>query len=189
MAQEIVGVEWWAHRRPFQSAGAEGSPKFEHTRYLNHHLHYDTDDVEVEETGEWQHPTISSVLYLTDGSGPTLIINQTKTDPLNPSASSAVITPRKNLFVHFKGDRLHTVLPPEKPPAPERVTIAIAFWGREHVCKERLYLECVDDRVAELPQLSFHWQGEFPLLNDAAIGVASPARVTSTQLRVEGAWG
>jgi hypothetical protein len=130
--ETIEGVEWWAHRRPFGSAGAEGSAEFERTRYLNHHLHYDTDDVAVEEGGDWHHPQISSVLYLTDGSGPTLIINQTKQEPLDPSAVSAVVTPRQNMFMHFKGDLLHTVLPPEAP-APERVTIAIAFWGGDHV--------------------------------------------------------
>lgn len=185
----IAGIEWWAHRRPFRSAGAKGSAEFDfRTRFLNHHLHYDTDDVVVEEDGDWHHPEISSVLYLTDGSGPTLIVNQTRLELLDPSAISALVTPRQNLFAHFKGDLLHTVLPPEAP-APERVAIAIAFWGKQHVCKQRLFLECVNDRIAELPQLAFHWQAEFPLLGETEIGLAGPTRVTSTQLRVEGTWG
>jgi hypothetical protein len=47
----------------------------------------------------------------------------------------------------------------------------------------------VDDRIAELPQLSYHWQAEFPLLDEEAIGVASPVRVSGSQFVAEGAWG
>ena len=68
---------------------------------------------------------------------------------------------------------LHTVLPP-KPPAPERVTLTIAFWGHEHRSVERMSLECVDDRVPELPQLSYHWQHEFPIAHYEEEGEMAP---------------
>ena len=116
----------------------------------------------MEKEGAWHHPKFSSVLYLSDGGGPSLIINQTLAGPIDPTANGVFMTPLSGVFARFKGDLLHTVLPP-KPPAPERVTLTIAFWGHEHRCVERMSLECVDDRVPELPQLSYHWQHEFPL--------------------------
>ena len=56
----------------------------------------------VEKEGAWHHPKFSSVLYLSDGGGPSLIINQTLASPIDPTANGVFMTPLSGVFARFK---------------------------------------------------------------------------------------
>ena len=56
----------------------------------------------MEKEGAWHHPKFSSVLYLSDGGGPSLIINQTLASPIDPTANGVFMTPLSGVFARFK---------------------------------------------------------------------------------------
>lgn len=61
----------------------------------------------------WAVQVCSSVLYLSDGGGPTVVINQTPGDLLGPEAW--LVRPRCGRLTAFSGDLLHGVLPGRLP--------------------------------------------------------------------------
>lgn len=97
----IVGAEWWVHSRALG-------------RNLGHQLHFDTEEHSLEDKHEILHPTISSVLYLTQnedaGGGPTVIFDQTSIDT-EPADVAVVCHPVTDAVLYFNGNRLHGVLP------------------------------------------------------------------------------
>ena len=138
----IVGAEWWAHTRP---VGAN----------LGHQLHFDTDEGLLGKEGRVTHPVVSSVLYLTGGSGgggagPTVVFEQTP-DSEETAAGAWISRPRDGAYMTFPGELLHGVLPcagreggenetddADKKPAEEkeeehRLTFMVGFWTRQVV--------------------------------------------------------
>jgi len=108
-------VEWWCHRRP--PGGA-------------HQLHFDSDD---EGRGvRLRHPLVSTVLYLDDVGGPTLLTRQAAADTkVLKQEGGHLVFPKKGRVLAFRGDLLHAVLP--ALPAPRdarkrRTTLMMAFW-------------------------------------------------------------
>ena len=57
-------AEWWVHTRPHCSG---------------HQLHFDSDETRLHKESTPQHPLVSVVLFINEGSvgGPTLVTNQT----------------------------------------------------------------------------------------------------------------
>ena len=56
---------------------------------------------------------LSSVLYLTDGGGPTLVLQQSAGGA--PAEQGCLSTPRRNTLLCFPGHCLHGVLPGGHP--------------------------------------------------------------------------
>ena len=94
---ELRACEWWVHRR------ASG-------RGWGHELHYDLEEAIMEASGRVVHPALSSVVYLSSGGDPTIILDETLQTPL--SATRAFLAhPEAGSFLAFRGDLLHGVLP------------------------------------------------------------------------------
>jgi hypothetical protein len=97
----LVGVEWWIHSRPLTE---------------KMHFHFDRDEILWERDNIMVHPTISSILYVTDTGGATLILDQ-KYDPVSggfapPHPDTGfVMETSENCFVMFPGELFHGVLP------------------------------------------------------------------------------
>ena len=135
----IEGVEWWAHKRPygdpsFSPESVEGK-RFRRSYYQHHALHFDLDDVALDETTEWIHPFYGSVLYLTvEGGGPTVIIEQKSntlawregTHKSPEHVNGTLVTPQQGAYVRWRGDRLHGVLPPSPPSRTDPAAAAAA---------------------------------------------------------------
>jgi len=64
VATECKYAEWWVHSRPHSSG---------------HQLHFDSDETRLHKESTPQHPLVSVVLFINEGSvgGPTLVTNQT----------------------------------------------------------------------------------------------------------------
>jgi hypothetical protein len=62
----LVGCEWWCHSRPITNSS------------LGHQLHFDTDELALEQLGEVHCPAYGSVCYLAGGrnGAPTLVLDQ-----------------------------------------------------------------------------------------------------------------
>jgi hypothetical protein len=74
-ARGLVSAEWWVHSR---LAG----------RNVGHELHFDLEERALEATGRIVHPTLSSVLYLSGGGDPTIVLDEpigSPSPPLEPS--------------------------------------------------------------------------------------------------------
>lgn len=65
-------------------------------------------------TGVWTWQAVSSILYLDNHGGPTVVIDQTATSALGPRAWK--IYPREQRLLAFSGKLLHGVLPGAYPP-------------------------------------------------------------------------
>jgi Tfp pilus assembly protein FimT len=94
----VVGAEWWLQeRRPAENIG----------------YHYDKDEAYASEHMTMRFPEVSTVTYLSDSGGPTLIFNQTTPDgnlevpPLPVEAVLAYPHPNKHLV--FRGNLQHGV--------------------------------------------------------------------------------
>lgn len=101
--QDFVGVEWWIHNR-------------DPTTYMS--MHFDKDEGFFVRNQVLRHPKLSSVYYVNDKGGPTLVVDQwcthdnKKLIPKEPLRGIAT-NPRNNQILFFPGDRLHGVLPAE----------------------------------------------------------------------------
>ncbi|CAE8620869.1 unnamed protein product [Polarella glacialis] len=100
--EEFVGIEWWCRN---QSA------------IMGAHFHYDTalsvpgsSHREVEERTDFRRPTYSSVLYLGDVGGPTVVLDQVADrsghSPPVPHAGCSVAT-KRNRYLAFPGELRH----------------------------------------------------------------------------------
>ena len=66
------------------------------------HFHYDKDEAIAQMTGELHHPELSSILYLTDAGGPTMIVNQVYThNDSNVVLRVVTTTVRLRRFVYW----------------------------------------------------------------------------------------
>jgi hypothetical protein len=109
-ADKIRVAEWWAHCRPHS---------------MGHQMHYDSEN---EGEGEIRHPILSSVLYLTECGGPTLVTNQVMGGPL--ASKGYMIYPEVNRVGIFDSKYLHGVVPGRGPKMvhERRCTFMIGFW-------------------------------------------------------------
>lgn len=120
----LVGFEWWIQK--ISSAGPMG-------------FHVDKDEAVASNEHYLLHPIWSSVFYVTDVGGGTLITNQ-----FSPSGNgytpetateAAWSFPLANKFLLFNGTLLHGVVPltPAMTPpphlnSPDRITFLVNFW-------------------------------------------------------------
>jgi hypothetical protein len=125
--EELAGVEWW-----FQEQGAEDAAKDYHTdcdvqitRGIG-----GQDDVVVE-----RRPHLSSVFYLDDFGGPTVVFGQTEPESgagLSPRLPTTAVAsfPHPNQFLVFRGDLFHGVLATTQPNPTERsrFTLLLNWW-------------------------------------------------------------
>lgn len=123
----VTSAEWWAHcREPDEPHQLHFDLREAALRQGLHHYHL-------------QHPLVSSVLFLTESGGPTLVLDQ---DPQGPLASRGwLVQPCPNQLLAFKGNLLHGVIPgrPNASTADEsshqqfsggkRITLIVAWWG------------------------------------------------------------
>jgi hypothetical protein len=114
--QAVAGAEWW-----LLSVGASrGLP-----------WHFDV-DLERARQSKWAHPVISSVLYLTEEGGPTVVAEQRADDlgervPQYPSRCY-VFTPKLNRFSAFSGDLWHGVAAASTNQSTVRRTLLVNWW-------------------------------------------------------------
>jgi hypothetical protein len=118
----VAGVEWW-----FQEQGAEDTAKDYHTD-CDVQIKRGTDgqdDVVIE-----RRPALSSVFYLDDFGGPTVVFGQTEVaaglSPRWPTRAVASFPHPNQLFV-FRGDLFHGVLATTQPNPTERSRFTLLY--------------------------------------------------------------
>ena len=113
-------VEMWAHNRPHASG---------------HQMHFDSDD---EGRGGVRNPVMSTILYLTAGSGgPSLITTQEFGEDCL-AEKGWLCHPREKRLVAFDGRVLHGVVPGKKfSCGGRRVTLMFAFWKDLRIRQEK----------------------------------------------------
>ena len=106
--QELVGAEWWLRATTTDT----GFP-----------FHFDRDEGVRRSIVS---PDVSSILYLSDAGGPTVILDAKPARVSAPNAGIAVY-PRRGRFGLFPGTLLHGVLP-GRPSRWPRVTMLVNWW-------------------------------------------------------------
>eukprot|EP00127_Corallochytrium_limacisporum_P007250 Clim_evm6s245 gene=Clim_evmTU6s245 len=140
VADRIVGVEWWVHKRPMHP-GITVMPA--------HSMHFDMDEATtqlIDETGGdrysgvMRNPVWSSVTFVEgDTGGATLVMEweSNKHPDANDFPTGAyLVTPKDNRFMLFRGTLHHGVLPgfPDDldpvthRPKGQRITLLVNFW-------------------------------------------------------------
>ena len=98
--ESFIGVEMWVRTKPCH----EEMP-----------LHFDKDETLAKQSGVLRFPAYSSVLYLTDEGGPTLVVDRQRVGEREVEIRYTSM-PSANAFLVFPGHLLHGVL-----AEPERV--------------------------------------------------------------------
>eukprot|EP00038_Savillea_parva_P027211 m.58182 g.58182 ORF g.58182 m.58182 type:complete len:630 (-) comp7811_c0_seq2:101-1990(-) len=100
--RQAKSVEWWAHKRCTEDSWVSGA----------HQLHFDTDEATFGTTSDapLRHPLVSSVLFLSDVGGPTLVTNKVPGQP-RLGTRGALAWPTCGRLLTFDGNALHGVLP------------------------------------------------------------------------------
>ena len=181
--KRLTSCEWWCHQR---AAG----------RGFGHELHYDCEESRMEASGKVLHPAVSSVVYLTSGGDPTIVLHENMSTPLGARAAY-LSHPTAKAFFTFQGDLLHGVLPgpfahADKKQAKEdgevevkpRLTLLIAWYSEEDdedggqasqqartVSKRQrlLHAQCALPRVTR----SVTWPSDLELSDDEMASLAS----------------
>lgn len=121
-SEGFTGVEWWVRSRPAATSM---------------HLHFDRDESLARSTGKMKHPPFSSVLYLDDAGGPTLVLDQTicvdgtSLSPTDPE-SCILSAPKRNSFLIFPGYLRHGVIANPRlidGNIPPRRTLLLNWWN------------------------------------------------------------
>lgn len=99
-ANGYAGAEWWVRLKAADTPMA---------------FHFDKDESQFRLAGRMRHPTLSSVLYLTDAGGPTIILGQSVSadgrELIPPEVVDGVLSnPRRNSFLVFPGALRHGVV-------------------------------------------------------------------------------
>ncbi|BDA50955.1 hypothetical protein COCOBI_17-1740 [Coccomyxa sp. Obi] len=165
----ILAAEWWAHMREPTSA---------------HQLHFDLDESRIgvgAANYRLLHPVLSSVLYLSNTGGPTVVLEQSAMETLADKAF--LCNPKENVLFCFPGTYLHGVLPGQQPVGREpggtqRISLIIAWWGQGLQAKAGApgtgpCRNLPTSPEALLTQHSQTWLSDFPLS-----GVARPPQRT-----------
>ena len=150
----------------------------------------------MEASGKVLHPAVSSVVYLTSGGDPTIVLHENMSTPLEARAAY-LSHPTAKAFFTFQGDLLHGVLPgpfahADKKQAKEdgevevkpRLTLLIAWYSEEDdedggqasqqartVSKRQrlLHAQCALPRVTR----SVTWPSDLELSDDEMASLAS----------------
>jgi len=98
-------------------------------------LHFDKDESYHRKSGAFIHPTFSSVLYLSDLGGPTLILPQTiSSDGANLSSghvgSAYASEVTANSLLVFPGHLRHGVVPDTRATDSWRTSLLLNWWVR-----------------------------------------------------------
>lgn len=118
---DYIGAEWWIRDR---------------TRDTDFHaLHVDS-DVEKNQNGILVETSISTILYLTDCGGPTVILDE----EINNKHSDKILYsyPERGKFLYFNTPYIHGVLPGYLNNQ-KRITLMFNLWKNrpeENLCKE-----------------------------------------------------
>ncbi len=131
--ERIAGVEWWLGRM--------------NTRDVPLDFHHDRDLSLFEQTGRLAHPKWSSVLYLNEVTGGSLVVTDQRLLRrgeelrLSPpeAGSSDVVRPAANRFVVFPGNLFHGVLDADDAvphgtlagKAEWRLSVVLNWWTRK----------------------------------------------------------
>lgn len=96
-------------------------------------FHVDKDEGIASDQHYLVHPEYSSVFYLTNTGGGTLILDQWSPEgngytPEVPKEAE-LIFPERNKYLLFNGELLHGVIPGEDAPGTKRVTFLINYWS------------------------------------------------------------
>lgn len=114
----IAGAEWWIVARK-SSLGME--------------WHCDCDRIIYSREKRFVRPAISSVLYLNDSGGPTLIVDDVASNASvrRPTTERGCLgfLPNSNRYGVFPGDRFHAVAITDDDD--DRITIAINWWAEK----------------------------------------------------------
>ena len=129
------GAEWWLGLREVNESMS---------------LHFDRDSGLYLDTRETVHPDLASIMYFSDVGRPTIVLNHTLAKDGEKAIAvtrgpGELVSPRKNLFVMFPGDRLHGVLPmgssvgigPQLNTRDRRITLLVNWWAvrpRPNMC-------------------------------------------------------
>ncbi len=146
---EMIGAEWW-----FRATTTDTGFPF----------HFDRDEGIRRSIVS---PVLSSILYLSNAGGPTVIVDATPTRRSAPSAAIA-IHPRPGRFGMFPGTLLHGVLP-GRPDRWPRVTMLINWW------RSVPRMECAP-KLASTPA-SRRWRVERARTSVAALESIEPSRL------------
>lgn len=72
-------------------------------------------------------PIVSSILYLSDVGGATIIVDA-EAESIRPPSRAVAVTPRAGRFVTFPGELFHGVMAAEESPLP-RVVVLVNWWA------------------------------------------------------------
>ena len=120
----VVGAEWWVQSKPTQGTSADIG------------YHYDKDEAFASAAMTMRFPDVSTVTYLGNIGGPTLILNQTTPDgnkevPELPT-TAALVYPKRNKHLVFRGNLQHGVSSELALPIPS------AAWKQEKISRDTL---------------------------------------------------
>lgn len=178
----VTGAEWWIQHR------TSITPQF---------FHFDTDVGRHSSTVDpiIRCPSLSSIFYLTNTGGPTVVLAQRPTtntwfnqlELIPPEATECdIMYPRINRYMLFRGDMLHGVLPSDDDQEM-RTTLLINWWVNEkpsspncsNPTKELLH--CLQD-VQDIHQdVQGEWDQKETLSN-----ISTPIHIEETDLQTGG---
>ena len=122
LGDTYLGAEWWTQQVDGGPGGKLG-------------FHVDKDEGIASNQQYLVHSEYSSVFYLTDTGGGTLVLDQWSPNgngytPAIPEHAE-LIFPARNKYLLFKGELLHGVIPGEDTHGTSRQTFLINFWPRK----------------------------------------------------------
>ena len=134
----IAGGEWWIQSRNTNE---------------NIGFHVDKDEGVASEEQWMKMPALSTVTYLTDEGGPTLVLNQSSNRGGNQQTpelptQGILVFPKKNRHILFRGNLQHGVVGEfgEKGVNIKRVTFLVNWWDKKPMSP---YCMSIDDATAE----------------------------------------
>jgi hypothetical protein len=110
------------------------------------HFHFDRDESIRDHV---RSPLVSSILYLSDVGGATIIVDA-EANRIRPPTQAVAITPRARRFVTFPGSLFHGVMPAEANPEP-RAAVFLNWWTERPLATSNLEANMSPSTVAALP--------------------------------------
>jgi hypothetical protein len=158
----IAGGEWWVQMRNSNE---------------NIGFHVDKDEGIASEEQWMKMPVLSTVTYLTDVGGPTLVLNQSsnrggnKQEPELP-VKGVLVYPKKNRHMLFRGNLQHGVVGEFGQDGGERITFLVNWWDKRPMAP---YCVEVSDHVMDTHIRSRALLAEGPAAEAKAAAAAAAA--------------